>query len=462
MLGNEAGASLDNHLKLAKKFLSSGHLADALAQYHAALGTYCVRHCGCMYCRQFSDLDSNSYLSLFGRATVYQAMGKPNAALSDLDKVVKLKPDFSAISKGVQAEVAANKLALLHSVRQNVVDADSFLNKGDYESAEKMYSKILEVCIWNAEARMKRAQCYENMGDLSRAVADIRSSVKFLGDSGNIYLKLSDLYYLMGDVQEARNQIHEFLKLDPDNKASHTRYKKLKEVLKLVKEIEGDIDGQRWQNCVNAAKKLLQVETSVLAVIMIGKTQLCKCSSQAEMTADAIKICTETLDVNPRLLNTLCDRAEAYIQNGQYDKAIKDYKDALNIDRINERARSGLDKAERLLKQSKRKDYYAILGVKPTAKRNEILKAYRKLAQKWHPDNFRNGAKKEAEAKFLDIAAAKEVLTDPNKRQQFDSGIDPLDPEMQQQQHGGHPFYGFQGFNPFGHDGPFTFKFHFT
>lgn len=38
---------------------------------------------------------------------------------------------------------------------------------------------------------------------------------------------------------------------------------------------------------------------------------------------------------------------------------------------------------------------------------------YRKAAQQWHPDNFRGDEKKLAEKKFIDIAAAKEVLTDP-------------------------------------------------
>jgi len=58
---------------------------------------------------------------------------------------------------------------------------------------------------------------------------------------------------------------------------------------------------------------------------------------------------------------------------------------------------------------------------------------------------------------FVDIAAAKEVLSDPEKRQKFDNGEDPLDPEQQQGGHGG-PFP-FQGGFPFGEG--FQFKFHF-
>lgn len=51
-----------------------------------------------------------------------------------------------------------------------------------------------------------------------------------------------------------------------------------------------------------------------------------------------------------------------------------------------------------------------------TAQKKEIIKAYRKLAQQWHPDNFQDPEdKKAAEKKFIDIAQAKEVLTDPGK-----------------------------------------------
>lgn len=57
-----------------------------------------------------------------------------------------------------------------------------------------------------------------------------------------------------------------------------------------------------------------------------------------------------------------------------------------------------------------------MLPVLRNANKQEIIKAYRKLAQQWHPDNFQSEAdKKEAEKKFIDIASAKEVLTDPGQ-----------------------------------------------
>jgi DnaJ-class molecular chaperone len=65
------------------------------------------------------------------------------------------------------------------------------------------------------------------------------------------------------------------------------------------------------------------------------------------------------------------------------------------------------------------KDYYKILGVPKTASEKEIKAAYRKLARKHHPDVNKNDPK--AEARFKEINEANEVLSDPSKRQRYDT-----------------------------------------
>ena len=64
------------------------------------------------------------------------------------------------------------------------------------------------------------------------------------------------------------------------------------------------------------------------------------------------------------------------------------------------------------------KDYYKILGVERSANADEIKKAYRKLAMKYHPD--RNQGNKQAEDTFKEINEAYEVLSDPQKRNRYD------------------------------------------
>ena len=73
-----------------------------------------------------------------------------------------------------------------------------------------------------------------------------------------------------------------------------------------------------------------------------------------------------------------------------------------------------------------KRDYYEILGLTKEASADEIKKAYRKTALKYHPD--RNPGDKSAEEKFKEAAEAYSVLSDPEKRQRYDqfghAGVD--------------------------------------
>ena len=66
-----------------------------------------------------------------------------------------------------------------------------------------------------------------------------------------------------------------------------------------------------------------------------------------------------------------------------------------------------------------KRDYYEVLGVSRNASEDDIKKAYRKLALKFHPD--RNKGDKEAEERFKEINEAYAVLSDTEKRQQYDT-----------------------------------------
>ena len=65
-----------------------------------------------------------------------------------------------------------------------------------------------------------------------------------------------------------------------------------------------------------------------------------------------------------------------------------------------------------------KRDYYEILGVSKSASADEIKKSYRKVAMQYHPD--RNPGDKAAEEKFKEAAEAYEILSDPDKRAQYD------------------------------------------
>src|SRR5215210_8245309 len=66
------------------------------------------------------------------------------------------------------------------------------------------------------------------------------------------------------------------------------------------------------------------------------------------------------------------------------------------------------------------KDPYSTLGVGRKASDDEIKKAYRKLARQYHPDT--NHGDKQAEERFKEVQAAYSILSDPEKRKQYDQG----------------------------------------
>lgn len=95
-----------------------------------------------------------------------------------------------------------------------------------------------------------------------------------------------------------------------------------------------------------------------------------------------------------------------------------------------------------------KRDYYEVLGVEKSASAEDIKKAYRKAAMKYHPD--RNPGDKTAEEKFKELGEAYEVLSDDNKRSRYDQfGFAGVDPSYGGQGGGG-GYGGFGGFGGFG------------
>ena len=91
-----------------------------------------------------------------------------------------------------------------------------------------------------------------------------------------------------------------------------------------------------------------------------------------------------------------------------------------------------------------KRDFYEVLGVPKNAPEDELKKAYRKLAMKFHPDRNQGDAAKGAEEKFKEIKEAYEILSDPQKRAAYDQyGHAGVDPNMRGGMGGGEGFGGF-------------------
>merc|ERR1712141_395524 len=444
------------------QLLGRGQYSDALSHFHAAV-----------------DADPNNYMSYYKRATVFLALGRSRPALADLDKVIQVKNDFlsarvqrgsvlikmgrldeahieleKVLAKDHKHEEATRLYVSVEPLQQTLREVEDLMMYKNYQPAIDRLTEIVEQIPWNSHLRELRADAYLGVGNTIHAISEMRALTKLTNDNTDGFFKLSTLHYQLGEGEESLNQIRECLKLDPEHKDCYPFYKKVKKVAKFLMAAQEAQNNQDWQECIDAANKVLKNEPKIEAIRFHGYDKLCHCHlQQGEDYSEGRKNCDAALRITESP-GILCDRAEAYLAEDFYDEAVNDYRRALELDEGYGRAKEGLETAKKRQKQASKRDYYKILGLKRNCNKKEVNKAYRKLAQKWHPDNFQDETeKKTAEKKFMDIAAAKEVLTDPEMRQKFDRGEDPMDAEEQQNSRN-NPFHGFHhGGHPFGGQG---------
>uniref|UniRef100_A0A8C9FAX3 DnaJ heat shock protein family (Hsp40) member C3 n=1 Tax=Pavo cristatus TaxID=9049 RepID=A0A8C9FAX3_PAVCR len=212
-------AEVEKQLEMGKKLLAAGQLADALSHFHAAI-----------------EGDSDNYIAYYRRATVYLAMGKSKAAIRDLSKVVELKQDFTS------ARLQRGHL---------------LLKQGKFDEAEDDFKNV--VCVWDAELRELRAECYIKEGEPSKAISDLKAAAKLKSDNTEAFYKISRIYYQLGDHELSLSEVRECLKLDQDHKRCFSLYKQVKKLNKQIESAEEFIrEGSILQRKTSAEAYLLE------------------------------------------------------------------------------------------------------------------------------------------------------------------------------------------------------------
>lgn len=162
----------------------------------------------------------------------------------------------------------------------------------------------------------------------------------------------------------------------------------------------------------------------------------------------AAPYCAESIQLVPHSLHGLLYQAQTELDADKFEEAVRTLNSAKEHHPHSQEVQTLLQKAQALLKRSKQKDYYKVLGISRDADDRTLKRAYRQLIKQHHPDKAHSQgvSKEDAEKKMAAINEAYEVLSDSELRTRYDNGDDPNDPESQQRGHG------FQG-SPFGQGG---------
>jgi DnaJ family protein C protein 3 len=351
-------------------------------------------------------------------------------------------------------------------------------------------TQALRVASHSTEIRQIRAECNLAGGDPQGAVVDLSRLSHLSYPTTSSLMRIFRLaYFLLTPSQSSSSHtshlspLKQCLHLDPDSPSCKPAYRLVKSLDKGFASLDKLIQGNDWIGVVkhvagpsrefpgdgfaatfedalnkHGSPDLLSTSSGVpipdprvfsprrahiirsvcraYTRLNLAKKGEAWCDLLLTMSEDALKAANEMMAEGSAEVDGLVGKGEALLIREDWAEAVRVFERAAEASGRSDRdVLNRLQKSQRLMKQSKQKDYYKVLGVARDADAKTIKKAYRKAVLTAHPD------KGGTEAKMATVNEAYEVLSNFELRQRFDNGDDPNDPNSQ----GGHPFAGFQG-----------------
>jgi DnaJ family protein C protein 7 len=356
-------------------------------------------------------------------ASFHLSMGNFGNTENLLQKCVNLEPRETS------------HLTELNKVKEYIKNFESLNDaKGreDWKRCEELCDKLIKECpdftalkSLYVETLLENAKIHEALSFLQNKVtAEERSHQEFE------FLVVLALYY-DGKYDNARTQLGHLLHKTKDNDRYNMVAQVLKEIETLKEKANEVFKSGNYQEAIEKYTNLLELDPKNKCFNSTIYANRALCQQKLGNTMEALQDINRSIQLNERYMKAYQRRGSIFMTLKMYDEARFDFQKVKDAEPSNKDVVRLLEDAKKEEKKAKKRDYYEILGIKKEATQDEVRKAYKKLAIKWHPDrnNTSEEHKKIAEKQFRDINDAYTVLNDTQKKQQYDMGSDPLNPE---------------------------------
>lgn len=349
----------------------------------------------------------------------------------------------NAHSKKSTLSCSTNEALALLNIARKHYDAN------DYQNAFISYNYLFGVCKNSVEVVERTINLAVTLKkyDLAKNLISKVTS-KHVLSSDDFVASVINLYSRLGHLDIVCSKIKNITLNDPDNKKMIKKYKiirdinnNLKTLRKCYSEERSNNNVYKDENCVKSLESLnvrgilnfinkenlFSSGTLIHTFNCIMTPQNAKnyrtIKKECEFALDSIKEDSKaTLDSSFHKIDIFLANAKALMELNKYkdaqlvlEYALKEYhnnSDLLNL----------LKKCKHAIRNNPEDDYYSTLGVSKNATTEEILSAYKKLAIKNHPDKKKEGPERdEAMEEMIKINKARDVLTNPEKRNEYDN-----------------------------------------
>ncbi|CAG9937535.1 unnamed protein product [Clonostachys rosea f. rosea IK726] len=371
-------------------------------------------------CSRAADLDPHNPKILLRLARIYTGLGRPEEAMTTFGRI----NPYPSLK-----DVAPTKEMLNH-----ISSARATLERG---SAMSMVLHALEQAerglgpgvgrprkwqLMRAEAHLKMGRETSLAEAQNIAMALLRSNSQ---DPEALVLR-GRVLYALGENEQAIKAFRMAISCDPDFRDAVKWLRIVQKLDRMKEEGNAEFKAGRFQAAIDKYSLALDVDATNKSMNAKLLQNRARCHLKLKEYDDAIADADRAAFLDPTYTKARKTKATALGQAGRWEDSIKEWKSIAELEPEDREVMKEIRKAELELKKSQRKDYYKIMGLEKDAGDNEIKKAYRKLAVKYHPD--KNPGDEKAEAMFKDLQEAYETLSDPQKRAAYDNGDDLMDP----------------------------------
>jgi len=325
----------------------------------------------------------------------------------------------------------------------------------DYRTAANAYSASLQFVEDGSDLLWPKAQSLMELREYYGVVSDTGKLLKLHPQHLEAYHLRGMAFYKLGEHEQAVAHFRAALQSDPEHALNKEGHKLVKKLQKIQKKADGALASNDFATAIAQYERARTVDATNAIFNRQMTLALIKAYSKkgdhksAIQEAETIVNQNTKKEGNSETLEALWALGEAQQMADMYEQALQTFRDAHQLapekSELVGQAAEKVKLAEVALKQSKKKDYYKILGIPRTATAKDIKAAYRKLALQWHPDKVTEEQKEEASKKFQDIGESYEVLSSDELRAKYDRGEEVFD--NQGGGGGGHHANNYQFFN---------------
>jgi len=274
-------------------------------------------------------------------------------------------------------------------------------------------------------AQLGYAEAALHTKNIQKAIAAVKIAInKEPNNMEAQWLMTRTRYHSASEVSEVLESIKALLKLDSSHSGAQDLKKKIEKLQVLRQKGNESFQQKNYKESINIYTEALSEEDKKIptAFSSIFYANRAAAHKNLQNFDDAIKDLSLAIDRNNGYVKAYIRRGQCYEELDLLEDAIRDYSSALSHEPFNTEYSTLLAKSQARLQELKKRNYYEILGIPIFASPSDIKKAHRAMVLKYHPDKVAASGISpiKAEQLFKEIQLCYEILSDPDKKAQYD------------------------------------------